>query len=317
MLIFMRDDVLAAPNTPVTLEITPPALARPSVLLRRARLLGERFMRVNVIERPERWSSLEASTALREHGFDPVWHLANRGRGIVEIERDIVRAARGGLGRVLCIRGEHKADDHSDTPTIRECVRLVARSLPGAHVSVTLNHHRPGASSRTGRVAVRADQGDRVFANLAGKLDAGAQGVQTQVTFDLASLDGYAELILSRWPDVRITPMLMPVLSARAAVRLSRRLAIPLPAALMHRLELFGADAGWEHFAAFARAIAASPLYHGLAVMTPIDPDPGFARDLRVVLRSASAGWSAGNVGNAGKVGNVGNAGNVGNVGSV
>ena len=257
----------------VTLEITPPASPRPGVLLRRATLLAG-TSRVNVIQRPDRWSSLEASIVLRGRGFEPVWLLANRGRGVAEIEDDIARAANAGIGRVLCIRGEHKAEDHNDTPKIREVVRLVRRSLPEAHVSVSLNHHGPSA---------------RVIANLAHKLDAGAHGVQTQVTFDLVSLEAYAALIRERWPGVSITPMLMPVLSARAAVRLSRRLAIPLPASLLHRLELFGADAGWEHFGAFARAIACSSLFDGLAVMTPIDPDSNFAARLVANLAVAEA----------------------------
>lgn len=263
------------PDFPITLEITPPASPRRVVLLRRAALLGGPGRRVNVIHRPQRWSSLEASIVLRELGFESVWHLANRGRGIAEIEEDIARASQAGLQHVLCIRGEHKAEDHLDTPKIREVVRQLRRGLPAAHVSVTLNHHgRPS----------------RVVANLAGKLDAGAHGVQTQVTFDLVSLGAYAELIKARWPEVAITPMLMPVLSARSAVRLSRRLAIPLPAGLLHRLEVFGADAGWEHFEAFAQAIADSPLYDGLAVMTPIDPDPHFAARLRSVLDSVVTG---------------------------
>ena len=262
-------------DLPVTLEITPPASPRPAVLLRRASLLGARCGRVNVIQRPDRWSSLEASIVLSQRGFDPVWHLANRGRSIAEIEDDVARASQAGLQRALCIRGEHKAEDHGDTPKIRELVRLLRRQLPDAQVSVTLNHHGPPS---------------RVVANLAGKLDAGAHAVQTQVTFDLVSLEAYAALVRERWPDVSITPMLMPVLSARSTLRLSRRLAIPLPAGLLHRLELFGSDAGWEHFGAFVRALARTSLYDGVAVMTPIDPDPHFAARLVAVLDEAGTG---------------------------
>lgn len=258
---------------PVTLEITPPAAPRPSVLLRRAGALGAGVRRVNVIQRPERWASLPASIELQRAGFEPVWHLANRGRSMAAIEDDVARAGEAGLGRVLCIRGEHKAEDDADTPRIREVVRLVRRRLPEAHVSVTLNPFGPR---------------ERVLSNLRAKLDAGAHGVQTQVTFDLFSLAPFADTIRAEHPRVTVTPMLMPTLSTRAAVRLSRRLAIPLPPGLLDRLERFGADAGWEHFASFARAIARSPLYDGLAVMTPIDPDPTFCARLREELAWAS-----------------------------
>lgn len=251
---------------PITLEITPPARPAPVVLLRRALALGSRPDRVNVIHRPERWSSLLASRALIGRGPAPVWHLATRGRRVAEIEEQVALARAAGLRDVLCIRGEYKAEDGVDTPKIREVVRMLRRDLPAARVSVTLNHHQAGG---------------RVLANLLRKLEAGADAVQTQVTFDLASLQPFALEVKSQHPGVSVTPMLMPVLSARAAVRLSRRLAVPLPASLLHRLERFGAEAGWEHFETFARAIAESSLYDGLAIMTPIDPDEAFVARLR------------------------------------
>ena len=46
-----------------------------------------------MISRPERWSSLDASIALRELGLDPVWHLSNRGRAVSDIEADIANPA--------------------------------------------------------------------------------------------------------------------------------------------------------------------------------------------------------------------------------
>jgi len=253
----------------LSLEITPPTQRLPAVLLRRAEALRPLARRINVIQRPGRWPSLEASIALLPHGYEPVWHLANRGRCIAGIEAEIARAREAGIRRVLCIRGEYKDEDGVDTPRIRELVRVLRRELPEAHVSVTLNHHL---------------RGERVLSNLRAKLDAGAQGVQTQVTFDLESLRPFAEAIQESHPDVGLTPMLIPVLSARVAIRLSRRLAIPLPPALMDRLETFGPEAGWDHFQGFASAVAASPLYHGLAVMTPIDPDSSFSARMREVL---------------------------------
>jgi 5,10-methylenetetrahydrofolate reductase len=268
----MHDGSVA--SLPITLEITPPVRPQVSLLLRRASCLGAGSRRVNVIQRVDRWGSLPASIALAARGYEPVWHLANRGRRFADIEKDLASAASTGVRRVLCIRGEYKAEDGEDTPRIRELVRLVYRRLPDAQVSVTLNPFAAqSASSRA-----------RVFANLEAKLDAGADGVQTQVSFDLQSLQPFAEKLKSERPEVRITPMLMPVESARAAVRISRRLGVPLPAALLHRLERLGPDAGWDHFEAFARAVAASPLYDGLAVMTPIDPSPAFSSRLRAAL---------------------------------
>jgi len=50
------------------------------VLQRRARLLEARTLTVNVIQRPERQSSLEAALELKREGLEPIWHLATGGR---------------------------------------------------------------------------------------------------------------------------------------------------------------------------------------------------------------------------------------------
>ncbi len=260
-------------SLPITLEVTPPTLPRPAILLRRATCLGSRARRVNVIERGERWSSLEASLELATRGLEPVWHLANRGRSLASIETELARAAAGGVRHVLCIRGEYKAPDRDDTPLIREVVRLARRSP--FEVAVTANPFAVhGAVGRS-----------RALANLDAKIDAGATRVQMQVSFDLESLRPFAEHLKDRTPEVSIVPMAMPVLSPAAALRLSRRLGVPIPAALIHRLERIGCEAGWEHFGSFARAVAESPLYDGLAIMTPIDPKPTHAARLRASLR--------------------------------
>jgi 5,10-methylenetetrahydrofolate reductase len=264
--------------TEIALEITPPANANLAVLLRRAQGLGPGHQRVNVIERPERQSSLEASIGLQARGFEPVWHLTNRGRSFSEVEQAVARAGRAGVRRALCIRGESKSAERAgldaaidaEEPKIREVVRRVRRAHPEMHVSVSLNHHGPRA---------------RVLANLWPKLDAGAAGVQTQVTFDLESLRPVAEELARRHPGVRLTPMLMPVLSPRTAIRVSRRLGVPIPPSLVHRLELLGEDAGWEHIEGLVRAIRRSPLFHGVALMTPMDPSPAFLRRLREAVR--------------------------------
>lgn len=269
---------MALPADTVALEITPPASPRLPVLLRRARGLEGVSARVNVIQRPERQSSLAASIALRAHGLAPVWHLSSRGRSRFEVEALIERAARAGIDDVLCVRGEYKPADESagaggapsDAPKIREIVRMLDRGIPGIRVSVTLNHH---------------GRRDRVLANLLPKLAAGARAVQTQVTFDLESLRPFAEEVVRRFPEVSVAPMLLPVLSPRAALRVSRRLGVPVPAALMHRLEVLGEHAGWEHFDMLLGEIARNPLYRGVALMTPMDPRPEFLSRLRSVVR--------------------------------
>jgi len=254
----------------VALEITPPLEPRLSVLQRRAAALGKLPHDINVIHRLDRWSSLEASIALHGRGFAAVWHVPNRGRRVRDLEREIRRAADAGLRRVLCMRGEYKAEDAADTPRIHEVVRMIRRALPDGQIGVTLNHHLDPT---------------RALRNLRPKLAAGADRVQTQLTFDLDSLRPFADRLKSERPALGIVPMLMPTLSACAATRLCRRLSIPIPRALVERLARHGAAAGWEHFEGMLAEIAHGPLYAGVALMTPMDPDADYANRLAASVR--------------------------------
>lgn len=254
---------------PVVLEITPPAEPRPGVLLRRAGLLGPDQAVVNVISRRDRWSSLDASTVLLGHGYDPVWHLANRGRTRAAIEREISQAARAGVRRVLCIRGEYASAPAVDEPRIHEVVALVRARLPAAAIGVTVNQHGTSAG---------------VLPNLLRKLDAGADFVQTQVGFDLRGLERISRAIATRHAQVDLVPMLLPVLSAQAAARVARRLRIPLDQGLHHALERRGPEAGWEAFAERLALAHVNPAFASVALMTAIDPAPPVAERLRAIV---------------------------------
>jgi len=267
------------PHLPrLVLEITPPARPREDVLVRRAGALGPRVDVVNVISRPDRWASLEAAARLRARGFDPVWHLVNRGRTLDAVERDIDGAAAAGVRRVLCLRGEHKTVDTADEPKIREVVARVRGRLPDASIGVTFNHHLSTPRAR---------------ANLWRKLDAGADFVQTQVTFGLTGLRGLAAAIRDRHPRVGLVPMLLPVCSAEAARRAARRLGIPLDQGLHHALERDGAEAGWAAFAALSASILGDATFAGIALATPIDMAPGYAARLRAVVAAGGGATPA------------------------
>ncbi len=252
----------------VSLEITPPKLDRPAVLLRRAGLLGTGVRRVNVIARRDRQSSLNASLELSRLGFEPVWHLTNRGRRFAGLEAEIDRAASGGIARMLCVRGEYKAVDGAETPKLREVVRMLRRTIPDASVGVTVDPHA----------------GARGLRNLWPKLDAGADRVQSQVVFDLDPLQRLADALAERGSQVELIAMLLPVLSRSAALGISRRLSIPLPAMLEEQLERGAEPGGWSHFESLLYAIARDERFGGVAIMTPMDPDPAYAMRLRAAL---------------------------------
>jgi 5,10-methylenetetrahydrofolate reductase len=265
---------LAARRFPITLEITPPQRPRATVLVRRAGLLGPHTRTINVIQRSNRQSSLDASLQLRAAGFNPVWHLVNRGRTRAEIAADLDLARDGGITQTLCIRGDHPGSDTNDTPSIRESVRMVRAQIPGALIGATLNQYAP-------------DRG-AVLRNLFPKLAAGAGYVQTQPVFDLDALRPFVEALRDHSPDTWIVPMVMPLLSVETVRTIESRLGISLPAPLCRRIERAGATTAWQSFEETVIALRRSDLADGLAVMTfEMDPSPETGQRVIAALRAA------------------------------
>lgn len=269
---------LRSRSFPVTLEITPPQKPLPKVLLRRARLLGDAATAVNVIQRPGRQSSLDASLTLLEAGLEPVLHLVTRGRGEQEILAEVCSAAQAGVGAVLCIRGDHAAADSPGGPTIRTVIQRIRECAPGMAIGATMNQYAPDQAA-----ALR---------NLRAKLAAGASFVQTQPAFDLESLRAAAEAIRASSPDVAIVAMVMPIVSPEAAEKIESRLGVRLPAGLWACLRE-GPAAAWACFEETVAALSQSGLVDGLAVMTfEMDPGPAVGERVVAALRGSAGSRS-------------------------
>lgn len=245
---------LQARRFAVALEITPPQKALSKVLLRRARLLDDHVQAINVIQRPGRQSSLDASLELIAGGIEPCWHLVTRGRGRHEVEVELERAQRGGINQVLCILGDHPADAADDPVTIREVIGMTRAALPHAVIGATLNQYGRDEAA--------------VLKNLLPKLAAGASYVQTQPAFDAAAIERYADQIHQQFPETRIVAMAMPLLSLDAASKIEERLGIHLPAALREVLATGDESAAWAAFAATLERLVHSPAIDGVAIMT-------------------------------------------------
>jgi methylenetetrahydrofolate reductase (NADPH) len=266
---------LASGRFAVALEITPPQRPLPGVLLRRAGLLGDYCHAINVIQRPGRQSSLEASLALAEAGVEPVWHLVTRGAKRDEIRADVERAHAGGIRQVLCIRGDHAGADSEQTPTLKETIAMAAAAMPGAVIGATLNQYAPDASA--------------VIRNLLPKLRAGASYVQTQPVFDVEALRPLCESVLSAQPATKVVAMVMPLLGMGEAERLEARIGVRLSDSFLTRLEQGGETAAWAAFEETVCALAASDLIAGVAVMT-FDMDATPATGERIVAALKRAG---------------------------
>jgi methylenetetrahydrofolate reductase (NADPH) len=266
-------DRLHAGEFAVALEITPPQRSMPAVLLRRATCLGAHADAVNVIQRSDRQSSLDASIELLGAGLEPVWHLVTRGATRSSVAADLARAREAGIRQVLCVRGDHAGADTAETPPIREAVAMVRQAMPGALVGATLNQYVPDRAA--------------VVRNLVPKLRAGAGYIQTQPVFDLGTLAPVIEAARQASPGVRVIAMAVPLLSQAAVEGIQRRLQCRLPDAVLRRLGS-GVEAGWALFAETLAALAASPAVDGVAIMTTeMDPPPGTGARIVAALRAA------------------------------
>lgn len=260
----------------VALEITPPQKPLSKVLLRRARLLEDAAQAINVIQRPGRQASLDASLELLGAGVEPAWHLVTRGRSRMDVAAELELAKAGGIRQVLCILGDHPADPADDPVTIREVIAMARAILPGALIGATLNQYGKDEQA--------------VLKNLLPKLGAGATYVQTQPAFETDRLERYAAAIRGDYPETRVIAMAMPLLSLEAASKIEERLGIHLPARLREALESGGEEAGWAAFSETLRELVSSPAIDGVAIMTfEMDAAPETGARIREALHAAGA----------------------------
>ena len=270
-------EAMARGEFPVSLEITPPRESKPAVLLRRARLLEACTVTVNVIQRPDRQSSLEAALDLQREGLEPIWHLATGGRPIEEVTADIARAHQAGLRHVLCLRGDHAAD----TPGTRvtDAITVVREHAPGMAIGAALDQYR--TDERSERI-------------LAGKLRAGARSIWTQPVFELAPLLRSAGFVKAVEPEARMVAMAMPLLTPESLDAISERLRIPAPEELRRRIEA-GEEEAWGAFEETLATLARVELVDAVAIMTyRADPPEGTAERIVAALQRAGIGEAAG-----------------------
>ena len=262
---------------PVSLEITPPRTSKPAILRRRARLLDACTLTVNVIQRPERQSSLEAALALRREGLEPIWHLATGGRSPAAIAADVARAREGGIGHVLCLRGDHVAE----TPGTRmpDAIGIVREQAPGMAIGAALDQYHED------------ERADRL---LAAKLHAGAASVWTQPVFEMAPLLRSAEFVKTQRAGAHVVAMAMPLLTSESLDAISERLRIPAPEGLRRRIAA-GEGEAWRAFEETLAALAETEMVDAVAIMTyRADPPEGTGERIVEALRRAGITEAAG-----------------------
>ena len=244
--------VLRAGHFAVTTEIAPPDSADPDEVLRRASLFNGYVDAINATDGSGahcHMSSLAVCAILTRAGYSPILQISCRDRNRIAIQGDALGAAALGVCNALCLSGDGVgAGDHPEakpvfdfdsislTRTLRilrdESRFLSGRKLdlaPKLFIGSSINPFVPP-------IANRADQ-------LAKKIEAGAEYIQSQYCFDMDILKDFmskaVDMGLTEKAYILIGVGVLP--SARTAKWMRENVpGVHIPDSIIKRLE--GAD---------------------------------------------------------------------------
>lgn len=240
---------LAASEFAITAELIPPLSADPQALLEKAKPLAGLADAINVTDGASARAHLDALTAaglLVREGIEPVLQLTCRDRNRIALQSLLVGAAAQGVRNVLALGG----DDPSlgDQPDAKAVFDLDSRTLLAMASAMRDRGALPHGRRIGGKIEFFLGCGDTpidpppdwVPSELARKIDAGAQFVQTQFCMDPAIVRRY----LARLGDYGITERasmligLAPLASVRSARWIREHLpGSIIPDELIRRLE--------------------------------------------------------------------------------
>jgi methylenetetrahydrofolate reductase (NADPH) len=268
---------LAAGEFAVTAEIGPPRGADTTPVARTAALLRGWVDAVNITDNQGaavRLSSLAGSLAALEAGVEPIMQLTCRDRNRIALQSELLSASALGVPNVLIMSGDHpRHGDHADakpvfdldsTALLRVAARMrdQGRLMSGGELKpppawflgavenppgppkVGSDSVGPGSADLHSAGREAAEATDRAVHRLAGKVEAGAQFVQTQFVFDVAAFAAWLARVRDLGLDERcyILAGVGPVRSHRALAHLSTLPGVVIPEAIADRLAAASAD---------------------------------------------------------------------------
>jgi len=240
--------VLRAGKFAVTVELAPPDSADPEEVHRRARVFDGYADAINATDGSGancHMSSISVCALLTRVGYAPVMQISCRDRNRIAIQGDILGGAAMGVCNILCITGDGvQAGDHPQARPVFD--------LDGISLLVIARALRDDSRFESGR---RITSAPRVFlgaaANpfgepldwqpfqLAKKIAAGAQFIQTQYCFDVPRLRRFMAAIedLGLVDRAFVLVGVGPLRSARAAEWMRAHVpGVHIPDAVIRRL---------------------------------------------------------------------------------
>jgi methylenetetrahydrofolate reductase (NADPH) len=233
----------------VTAEITPPRGVDAEVLRRKARALKGWVDAVNLTDNPSayvRMASWAASTMVLAEGVEPVFQLQCRDRNRIALQSDLIGASAVGIPNVLLLTGDHvRFGDHPEAKGVfdLDSVQLVWLASTLRDKGSTVSGH-PLASAPKWFIGAVENPSAPPTAfrarRLAKKVAAGADFVQTQFVFDLATFEAWmAEVVdLGLAERCAVLAGVGPIRSLRGLEHMRREIpGIVVPDEVAKRLE--------------------------------------------------------------------------------
>ena len=240
--------VLSEGGFAVTAEIAPPGSADPMEVRRIAALLRDSVDACNVTDCQRamvRMSALAAAVLAMQEGVEPVLQLVLRDRNRIALQSDLLGAAALGVRNLLCLRGDPPSiGNERDAPGVYDlsteefistCRNLRDQGVlrggdrvdgpPKLYVGASAN---PFAGSL-----------EESFANLRGKVTAGADFIQTQAIYDVDRFEEWMRLVRKEWlhEHAHILAGVIPLRSAKMARFMAEKVpGVVVPKDILRRM---------------------------------------------------------------------------------
>jgi len=253
---------LAAGEFTVTAEIGPPRGADTAPIARTAAVLRDWVDAVNITDNQSaavRLSSLAGSLAALGAGIEPIMQLTCRDRNRIALQSELLSASALGVPNVLIMSGDHpRHGDHADAKPVFDldskqllqvatAMRDQGRLMSGGELKPPPSWFLGAVENPPGGLGPGGDATeaiDKAAYRLAGKVEAGAQFVQTQFVFDVPAFAAWLARVRDLGLDERcyILAGVGPVRSHRALAHLATLPGVTIPESIADRLAAASAD---------------------------------------------------------------------------
>ncbi len=230
----------------VTAELNPPKSAAAAVVRRRAGVLKGYVDAVNVTDSNRAvaaMAAIPAAVIVRESGVDPIVQMTGRDRNRIALQADLLGAAALGLEHFVFMSGDDpKQGNHPDAVNVKDLdgiglVRMAVgmrdkgQFLSGDEIKQP-PQYAVGATASPFTKPMDADLGKTIE-----KVEAGADFLQTQPVFDLATFSQWlAEVRRLAGRQVTILAGVLVLRSAEQAERLAKVPGVALGSSVIERL---------------------------------------------------------------------------------